>query len=52
MWAGADVCGLWAVNVGSLANNPDLRLPLLVRNLGWKSHCLRAKARMFAVCYT
>lgn len=24
----------------------------MARNLGWKSHCLRAKARMFAVCYT
>jgi hypothetical protein len=37
IWAGADVCGLFANNLGSFANNLRPRPPLFATNLGRKS---------------
>ena len=51
MWAGPDVCGLLADNVGSLANNLGPMPRILSANLGWKSRCLRVGPRMFAGRY-
>ena len=52
IWAGADVCRLFAVNVGSFANNPGPGPPLFAVNPGRKSRCLQVGPRMFAGRYT
>ena len=52
IWAGADVGGLFAINVGSFANNLGPGPPLFALNLGWKSRCLWVRARMFVGRYT
>ena len=51
MWASADVCGLLAVNLGSLANNLGPAPRILSINLGQKLRCLRVRPRMFAGRY-
>ena len=51
IWAGADVCRLFAVNVGSFANNPGPGPPLFAVNPGRKSRCLQVGPRMFVGRY-
>ena len=51
IWAGADVCRLFAVNVGSFANNPGPGPPIFAVNSGRKLRCLQVGPRMFAGRY-
>jgi hypothetical protein len=52
IWVGPDVCRLLADNLGCWQNNVGLRPRILSINLGRKSRCLQAEARMFAGRYT
>ena len=52
IWASPVVCRLLADNLGCWQNNVGLRPPILSINLGRKSRCLQAGARMFAGRYS